>query len=800
MKKLIKIFLLLLCLITHVRGAEYSDSFIDKVEWISGDYVIKQKGSSKKYQQMYTIQRKSDKRFVYCIEPGVSINQGRLVKGYDEDILDVTKFSEKQWDRITKLAYYGYGYKDSKYDHTGIHWYTITQFMIWKTVPNGYDIYFTDTLNGKRITKYQKEMNEMEEILSNYHKLPSFNNNTYTFSMNKNKTLVDDNNVISSFNSLTRAANYSINDNTISFNINSPGTYDYEFSKSNNKYGYLPIVYIDSGTQNMMSVGDVVSDKARVTIKVVGGKVTGHKLDEDTLGNTPQGEGSLSDAKYGIYDEKNNLVEEVTTSSNGEFISNYLDYGNYYIKEIKPSKGYLLDTRTYSFTIDNNNQNVVINLFEKIIMGKLEIIKYKLSNDIKELEPNARFAVYDKNNNLYKEAITDENGYIVFNIPYGTYRVSQVEGLKHYKNVEDFYITIDKEETIRKELIDIAEEAKVKVIKIDSETKKIVKQKGISFKIFDIENNKYYCENEECTFTTDDEGMFITQKSLLFGDYKLIEVNTSMEGYYWNKEPLTFKLDDNLNEGVKELKFYNKPVKGTINIKKVGEEYSYSDNKVIYNEIDLPNIRFDLYAKEDIIYNNEVVIKKDKIVATGKTSNKGELVFNNLYLGNYYLIEDSNLDNYVKNDKKYDVEVKYVDQNTEPVINIKVNNYLVKGTFEFTKTNVSDSMPLPNTLMEFYDINDNLIVSDRTDSEGKIIINNLPKGKYYYLEKEAPEGYLVNNDKHYFEIKDNEVIIKDTLSDDLIEIPDTYKSYSPLIIVIRIMLLGGYFVILKKTY
>ena len=43
-----------------------------------------------------------------------------------------------------------------------------------------------------------------------------------------------------------------------------------------------------------------------------------------------------------------------------------------------------------------------------------------------------------------------------------------------------------------------------------------------------------------------------------------------------------------------------------------------------------------------------------------------------------------------------------------------------------------------------------------------------------------------------------DVIIKDTLSDDLIKVPDTYKSYSPLIIVIRIMLIGGSFVIFKK--
>ena len=59
MKKLFKIIILLLCLVTHVKAKEYNESFIDKVDWISGDYVNKQKGSSIKYQQMYTIKRKS---------------------------------------------------------------------------------------------------------------------------------------------------------------------------------------------------------------------------------------------------------------------------------------------------------------------------------------------------------------------------------------------------------------------------------------------------------------------------------------------------------------------------------------------------------------------------------------------------------------------------------------------------------------------------------------------------------------------------------------------------------------------
>ena len=673
MKKLLKLFLLFISIIVlNVKANEYSETFIDKTEWISGDYVNKEKGGSTKYQQMYTIKRKSDGKFVYCIEPGMSIKDGKAIKGYDDDYLDVTKFREEEWDRITKLAYYGYGYKDNKYNHTGIHWYTITQFMIWKTVPNGYNIYFTDSLNGKKITKYTSEMKEMEEILSNYHQLPSFNNKTYTFVSSDVKEVVDTNNVLSSYNSDRGVL---IDDNKVIINETNEGTYSYNFEKANNKYGVLPIVYIDSASQNLMSVGDIVSDRATLKVNIIEPKIIGHKRDRDNI--YAQGEGTLEGAHYGIFDANNKLVQELVTDINGDFTSDPLPVGIYYLRELSPSEGYLIDNNRYDFEIDENHPLQEFNLYEDVITVRLEINKY-LSSHNTSLKPEkgAKFAVYDKNDNLYKEAITDANGYLLFTLPYGMYTVKQLTTTDNYKKVDDFIVKVYRNGIIKKELVDELYEAKIKVIKRDLETNNVIQKEGFIFKIYDLDHNEYLCENDDCTYTISSEGYLITNKYYPFGNYRLEEVYTLPE-YVLNKEYKEFTID---YENVYEISFYNKEIKGNL---------------------------------------------------------------------------------------------------------------------EFTKTSISDSMPLPNTLMEFYDSNDNLVLSERTDENGKITINDLPYGKYYFLEKEAPEGYYLNPDKHYFEILNDGETVYESLSDEMIIVPDTYLEYK--YNYLSIIFIGGLYVFIKKS-
>ena len=55
-----------------------------------------------------------------------------------------------------------------------------------------------------------------------------------------------------------------------------------------------------------------------------------------------------------------------------------------------------------------------------------------------------------------------------------------------------------------------------------------------------------------------------------------------------------------------------------------------------------------------------------------------------------------------------------------------------------------------------------------------MIIEKLKYGKYYILEKEAPEGYELNPDKMYFEIKEDGEIVKSVMKDhQIVKVPNT---------------------------
>lgn len=585
-----------------------------------------------------------------------------------------------------------------------------------------------------------------------------------------------------------------------------PGTYtvtentEGKYAKQNSK-----TVKVESGKTATVSFANILK-KWSLTVT---------KTDAET--KTAQGNATLAGAVYGIYNN-GKLVDKYTTDKNGSFTTSYYVCGdNWTLKEIEPSEGYLLDETEYhigaeakNYTVENNS--ISMSVTEDITKGKISIIKHTDdgSTKIETPEKGAEFQVYLKSSGSYSKAketerdtlVCDEYGFAeTKDLPYGTYTVHQTKGWDGTEFLKDFDVFINENCKTYKYLINNAGlESYVKIVKVDSETGKQIPYAGAGFQIYNSKGElvtmkyTYPTVTKIDAFYTDEEGCLITPETLPYGKgYSIVEVQAPY-GYILDSTPVYFDITaENTSEenGITIVKTEKKntPQKGTITVEKTGEIFSnvtaigggYTDENG--NDIALPTIYqpeysvsglsgavFEIYADEDITTPDGTVrVKKDTLVATLKTNEKGTATSNELYLGKYRVVETVAPNGTVLNKTVNHIELTYAGQN-EKVTNTstsfvnerqKVEIDLLKVLEKDETFGIGNGDEIKRVSFGLYadeDIKasngtvipkDGLVEIITCDENGKATFTtDLPFGSYYVKEIKTDIQYILSDEKY----------------------------------------------------
>lgn len=552
------------------------------------------------------------------------------------------------------------------------------------------------------------------------------------------------------------------------------------------------------------------------------------KEDSET-GNSAQGDAVFEGAIYGLYAredinhpdgrsgvlyKKDEQVATLTTDKEGKASVSNLYLGKYYLKEITPPVGYLLDEEEHD--VNCNYEGDQVETVKRNTVSKEDVIKQpfqliKAADNDKtdaDLLKGAGFSAYlissltVKDDGSYDftnatpivltedgktEMFTDERGYACsIPIPYGRYIVRETTTPHNFMPVDDFIVTVTENSStpqVWRVLLDDEFKAKLKIVKQDDETKQPVLLANTEFKVYDLDAKKYV---EQVTtypntvvhksYFTDENGYLILPESLKCGNYRIEEVRAP-DGYTQNTQYVEIKVDKNTayqmdsvsGDAIITVTYENHPVKGKLVIHKSGETLKSFKKDFVYEEASLEGAEFEIYAAEDIFTpdhqvdeqgNRHVIYAKDTLVKTVTTNKNGEAVIKDLPLGKYRVKETKAPAGFVLNPDSQEVSFIYKDQNTlEIEEKLEFSNERQKVELSVEKQDAETGKALKGATFGLYNKEaissgdkvivkaDTLLQEITSNEKGKAAFTlDLPLGRYYVKELQAPAGYVSSDE------------------------------------------------------
>ena len=309
---------------------------------------------------------------------------------------------------------------------------------------------------------------------------------------------------------------------------------------------------------------------------------------------------SLAGATYNVYEGTSgtgSVVATFTTDEAGHAtLSTPLEDGTYSVKEVTPPKGYKLDEKIYTFTINGADTSLSVEDEPGTLTLKL---KKKDSQTGSAPQGNASLAgavyqvSYQKGGQTVTEELTsDASGNLgtLEGIPFGTVTVKELTAPEGYRlDTEVHTYTVDGSQllgdTYTLEVDDLTEDVQrggLTIQKLDSETGATpqgdASLEGISFEIVNDSQNPVVVNGNTAapgqvamTITTNAAGVASTgENTLPYGDYTVREVSTNDSMLKTFTEEISVTIDS--DGEMLEYEAENEVVRGGIDIEKQDSE------------------------------------------------------------------------------------------------------------------------------------------------------------------------------------------------------------------------------------
>lgn len=513
--------------------------------------------------------------------------------------------------------------------------------------------------------------------------------------------------------------------------------------------------------------------KAYLNVKVSLGNAKLMKVSED---------GEVANVRFHL--SGNGISKDVTTNANGEINIANLAPGNYQISEYTDVKYVPQNTQTVTIVSGQTASVQFSNVLKKF---RVNVTKQDYEKGHAQGDAKLSGAVYGlfKGNDLVAQYTTDQNGsfttdYYVCGTDWTIKEISPSEGYllndtvyKVGADPKDYTVEYNNapDMTVMEQVI----KGKISIIKHtdDGETQIETPEKGAEFQVYLKSAGSFVNadKDERDTIVCDEDG-FASTKSLPYGVYTVHQTKG------WAGRELITDFDVFINKDGKTYKFLinNKNFESYLKVVKLDKE---TGKRIPYE-----GAAFEIYDSDNHRVTMQYTYPQVTSIHTFYTNKEGYLITpEKLPYGDYTLKEVQAPYGYVLDNTPIPFSISQENSSTDTgvtVVKVKARDVAQKGVINITKTgeifssveeNKGVYTPkysisnLKGTIFEIYAAEDittldgtvryeqgTLVDTITTDDDGVAKSKELYLGKYTFIEKTAPNGYVHNAAKYDAEL------------------------------------------------